>query len=444
MSRHFEAVLGAALLSMAPLAPVSAQLGSYNPEPGPQETVAIRNATVFPMDGDPITAGTVVFSSGKIVAIGSDVEVPGDARLIDGTGLFVYPGMMDAGTSMGLAEITQGAAGTVDRAETGNWNPNVKALWGIDPHSAHIGVTRVVGITHVISRPTGGILAGKAALINMGGYTATGMAVVPEIATVIQLPGQRGRFGRFGGESSDNGGSSGMSPLDSLRMILDDARAYGKAEAAYAADSTLPRPTTDLKLASLQAVLAGTMPAIFPAQSESDIRKAVEFAESEEIRPVILGGRDSWRMTDYLVEHDVPVVFTGVLDLPPRDDDPYDAMYHAPVVLREAGVKFAIASGEPNPDVRNLPYHAGMAAAFGLDHDDAIKAVTIWPAEIFGVGGQLGTIAPGKIANLVVTDGDLLEAHTNTRYLFIDGRNVPLATKHSELYDHFKNRKLPQ
>src|ERR1019366_5120404 len=138
--------------------------------------------------------------------------------------------------------------------------------------------------------------------------------------------------------------------------------------------------------------------------------------------------------------HDVPVIVTSVMALPSREDDPYDGNYSSPGKLAAAGVRFAIAAGEPNPDLRNLPFVAGMAAAFGLSKDDALKSVTLWPAQIFGVGDKLGSIEVGKIANIVVTDGDLLEAKTNTRYLFIDGRQVPLDNKHTTLYTEFKDR----
>lgn len=432
--------------TLLPAAPAAAQLGSYNPAPGPRATVAIRGARIVPVGGAEIPNGTIVIDNGVIAAIGPDVTIPATARVIDGTGLSVYPGMMDAGTAMGLAEITQGANATVDNAETGNWNPNVQALWGIDPHSAHIGVTRVAGITHVVSRPGGSILAGQAALIHLAGYTVPDMAVVPRLATVIQLPGQGGGggFGRGGGGGGQGGGAQapeGRTPLDSLKQVLDDARAYGKALAARVADPALPRLTPDLALASLQPALAGEMPVLFPANTESQIKAAVEFAEEEELTPIILGGRDAWRMTEFLVEHEVPVIYTATLGMPVRDDDPYDAPYTAPARLREAGVTFAIASGESNPDVRNLPYHAGMAAAFGLDREDALRAVTLWPARIFGVDDRLGSLEVGKVANVVVTNGDILEPRTSTVHLFIDGRDVPLATKHTELYDTFKDRK---
>jgi imidazolonepropionase-like amidohydrolase len=330
----------------------------------------------------------------------------------------------------------------VDNVETGRFNPNAQAIWGINPHSAHIGVTRVAGVTHVISRPSGGLVSGQAALINLAGYTAPAMAVVPRMAMVIQLPssGGGGGFGGGGG-GGGNAQAARTAALDSLEQLLDDAEAYGRAMEAAARDASLPRPTTDIILASLVPVVRGEMPAMFPAETQADIRAAVEFARKRKIKPIIVGARDAWRMTAFLKEHDVPVVFARTMSLPTRDDDPYDAQYAAPAALAAAGVRFAIASGEPDPDIRNLPYVAGMASAFGLDRDAALRAVTLSPAEIFGVADRLGSLEVGKMANLVVTDGDLLEARTNTRYLFIDGRNVPVTSKHTELFDTFKDRK---
>jgi imidazolonepropionase-like amidohydrolase len=431
------------LMTAGLASPAAAQLGSYNPEPGPRANIVIRGARIVPVSGPEIPVGNLVISDGRIQAIGANAAIPAGAEVIDGTGLSVYPGMMDAGTSMGLLEIEQGANATIDNVEVGRFNPNAQALWGIDPHSAHIGVTRVAGITHVISRPSGGIVSGQAALINLAGYTAPSMAVVPSVAMVMQLPSTGGGGRGFGGgaPATTTTSPSGLTAIDSLKRLLDDAEAYARAVTAYTRDNTLPRPTTDLSLAALGAVIRGEMPVIFVAESEADIKAVVSFAKERNIKPIILGGRDSWRMTDYLKEHDVAVLFSHTLTLPSREDDPYDANYSAASKLSAAGVRFAITSGEPNPDVRNLPYVAGMAAAFGLSPQDALRAVTLSPAEIFGVADRLGSLEVGKIANLVVTTGDLLEARTDTRHLIIDGRVVPLGTKHSQLNDTFKNRR---
>ncbi|AHG88273.1 amidohydrolase [Gemmatirosa kalamazoonensis] len=442
--------LAAVVAALAPaLAPVAAraQLGSYNPPPGPQGTFAITHARIVPVSGAEIPNGTVVISGGKIQAVGANVAVPNGAQVIDATGLSVYPGMMDAGTSIGLQEIPQGAASTVDIAETGNFNPNAQAFFGINPHSAHVGVARVVGITHVLSHPTGGVISGQAALINLAGSTVPQMAVEPRAAMVIELPragfggGRRGGFAAFAGaQNQQEVARTRQLQLDSLKSMLKDAAAYGDVQDAYAKDKSIPRPKQDVVLASLVPAVRGQMSVLFVADRANDIREAVAFAEENKLKPVILGGRDAVQVAAFLKQHDVPVLLGGVMDLPSREDDPYDVNYAAPAKLAAAGVRFAITSGDLGSEVRNLPYTAGMAAAFGLSKDNALKSVTLWPAQILGVGDRLGSLEPGKIANVVVTTGDILEARTDTKYLFIDGRPVPLDTKHSELYKQFKDR----
>ena len=440
---------GASVLALASICAGSAaaQLGSYNPPAGPQGTYVIKNAKIFPMTGPMIANGTVVISGGKIQAVGANVAAPAGAQVIDASGLSVYPGMMDAGTSLGLSEIPEGARSTVDVSEVGSFNPNVQAIYAINPHSAHVGVTRVVGITHVVSRPSGGVLSGQAALINLIGSTPPQMTINPRIAMVAELPrsgfGGRGRGGQAAAQTAANTQditSATQRQLDSLRQMLRDAVAYGNAQDAYAKDKTLPRPKSDVVLASLVAATRGQQPIMLLADRAADIRAAVTFAAEMHLKPIIVGGRDAWQIAPFLKEKNVPVLMTGVMQLPSREDDPYDVNYSAPGKLAAAGVKFAITSGDEGSSVRNLPYVAGMAAAFGLSKDDALKSVTLWPAQIFGVGDKLGSLEAGKMANLVVTDGDLLEARTNTKFLFIDGRPVPLDTKHTALYTEFKDR----
>jgi imidazolonepropionase-like amidohydrolase len=429
-------------------APAAGQLGVFNPPPGPQGTFAIRGAKIVPVSGPEIANGTVVISGGKIQAVGASVAVPNGATIIDGTGLSVYPGMTDAGTTMGLSEIPQGANATVDVAETGNFNPNAQAFFGVNPHSAHFGVARVVGITNVLSHPTGGVLSGQATLLNLAGSTVPEMAVVPRAALVVELPragfgGRRGGrgFAAFAGaQNTQDVNRTRQLQLDSLRTMLKDAAAYGDVIDAYAKDRSLPRPRQDVVLASLVPAVRGQMPALFVADRANDIREAVTFAEENKLKPIILGGRDAWQIAPFLKQHNVPILLASTMELPSREDDPYDVNYSAASKLAAAGVRFAITSGDAGSEVRNLPYTAGMASAFGLSKDDALKSVTLWPAQILGVGDRLGSIEPGKIANLVVTDGDLLEARTNTKYLFIDGRQVPLDTKHTELNAQFKDR----
>ena len=435
----------ALLITAAAASTAGAQLGSHNPMPGARGTYAITNAKIVTVSGADIERGTVVISDGRIAAVGANVAVPAGATTIDAKGGTVYPGMMDAGTSMGLSEIPQGAASTVDISEAGSFNPNAQAIYGLNPHSAHVGVTRVVGITHVASMPTGGIISGQAAIVNLAGWTPPEMQVVPKAALVINLPrsGFAGRgFGGFGGQQQNTQDAARLRErqLDSLRQLLRDAEAYGKAIDAADKDKSLPMVKRDVVLASLIPAIRGQMPVIFTADRVTDIRAAVTFANEMKLKPIILGGGDAWQIADFLKQNDVPVIVSSVLQMPRREDDPYDVNYSSPSKLQRAGVRFAISSGDEGAEVRNLPYVAGMAAAFGLPKTEALKAVTLYPAQIMGVADRFGSIEAGKVANLVVTDGDILEARTNTTYLFIDGRPVPLSTKHTDLYNLFKDR----
>ena len=440
--RIAAAVAAAALAMLAPVA-AHAQFGVANPPAGPQGTFAITNAHIFPVSGPEIPKGTVVISGGKITAVGANVSVPSGAKVIDATGLSVYPGMMESSTQVGLAEINQGAESTIDDAEVGNFNPNSQAFYGFNPHSAIIAVSRVVGITQIVSAPISGVISGQAALMRMEGSTAPEMSMVQDIGMVVTLPGSGGRAA--GSAALAVVAAATPRPqrqqMDSLKALIANTRAYIKAWDAYNANKTLPRPEHDVVLESMMAMVQGKQVVMFNANSEADIRKAVEFADSQQLKPVIVGGHDSYTMTDYLKAHHVPVILTGVRALPATEDEPYDVNFSTPGKLAAAGVQFAIASGEEPPNIRDLPYVAGEAAGFGLSKDDALKSVTLWPAQIFGVADQVGSLDVGKAANLVVTTGDLLEPRTDTKYLFIDGRPVPLTTRHTELYDAFKDRK---
>ena len=409
-------------------------------------TFAIRNARIVTVSGADIENGTVVIRDGKIEAVGTNVNVPAGAQSIDGRGLSVYPGMIDAGTNMGLVEVPQGANGTVDTSEVGELNPNAKAITAVNPHSAHIAVTRAEGITNTLTAPTGGLISGQATLINLLGTAPKEMAVVPQFALVINYP----RIG-FGGGGF--GGFQGPPPnlaetltanerqIEQIRKMLRDAEAYGRAQEAYEKDKTLPRPDHNVVLEPLVPYVRGERPVIFRADREAEIRGAIKFADEMKLKAIILGGNDAWRVGSLLKEKNVPVILTGIFSLPSREDDAYDVLYENAAKLQQAGVRFAISTGDAGPEVRNLAQYAGMAAAYGLSKADAVKAVTLYPAQIMNVADRLGSIEPGKMANLVVTDGDLLEIRTHIRYLFIDGRPVVLSSRHTELNDAFKNRK---
>ena len=410
-----------------------------------QGVYLIRNARIVTVSGPVIEQGSLLIRSGKIEAVGT-ATAPADAQVIDASGLTVYPGMIDMGTSLGLVEISSGAPGTVDLAEIGDMNPDAQAIVAINPHSAHFGVTRVAGVTSALSLPRGGIITGQAALVNLDGTTPREMAVIPSAALIINFPhviarGDSEFFTPSQPTNINEAISTRNKQVEQLRKILRDAEGYGRAQDAYARDPSLPRPDQSVVLASLVPFVRGERPVIFNADRETEIRAALRFADEMHIQhPIILGGNDAWKVTALLKAHDAPVILTGVLDLPLREDDFYDTLYTNAARLEQAGVRFCISTGDTGAHVRDLPFQAGMAASFGLPRDEALKAVTLYPAQIIGVADRMGSIETGKLANLVITEGDLLEARTHVRYLFIAGRQIPLVSRHTELYEQFKSR----
>jgi imidazolonepropionase-like amidohydrolase len=441
-----------ALFVSATLTEAQLNSGAQENVQGKAGTFAIKNARIVTVSGQTIENGTVVIRDGKIAAVGgAETSVPSGAEVIDGKGLSVFPGMIDAGTAMGLNEIPLGAPGTSDITEIGDFNPNAKAIIAVNPYSAHINVTRINGITAVLSMPRNNMIAGQAAVLNLVGSTPYEMAVVPQFGLVVNFP----RIAQFGGGGFGGGGFGGQQidfseavrqrdrRLEQLKQIFRQAADYGKAQDAYAKDPTLPRPPVDTKMADMQPYVRGEKPVIFVAERERDIRAAVKFADEMKLKAILFGGSDAGKTASLLKEKNIPVIFTNIYALPVLDDSNYDSLFEVPGLLQKAGVKFCVSTGEDGPEVRDLPYHAGLSAAFGLTPEEALKAVTLYPAQILGVADKMGSIEVGKLANIVVADGDILEPRTNIKYLFINGRNIPLTSRHTELYEQFKDRKLP-
>jgi imidazolonepropionase-like amidohydrolase len=409
----------------------------------PAPTYVIRNAHIVTVSGADIENGTIVVSGGRITAVGASASVPAGAQEIDARGLTVYPGMIDLGTNMGLVEVPTGAPGTVDSQELGEMNPNIAAVWSINPSSTHIAVTRVDGVTSVLSLPEGGIISGQAVFINLAGSSPREMAVVSEAALVIQFP-RIGGGGFFQAQQAVTPDAITQRDrrLEDIRRLLRDAEAYGRAQDAYRNNpKSVSRPVTDLKLAALVPYARGERPVIFRAEREREIRGAIRLAEEMKLKPIIIGASNGGKMAAFLKEHNVPVILDGVMNLPLREDDAYDSLFENAANLQAAGVRFCISTGDSGAQVRDLPFTAGMAAAFGLSKAEALKSVTLYPAQIMGVADRMGSIEQGKIANLVIADGDMLEARTNIRYLFINGRQIPLVSRHTMLNDQFKDRK---
>ena len=411
------------------------------------ETLAIQGGTVYPVSAESYV-GNVVITDGIIVAAGPDAQVPADSRVIDASGLHVYPGMIDAMSQLGLLEVGAVPA-TDDQAEMGLYNPHLQAATAIHPASELIPVARANGITHTVVTPEvdDGVIAGQAALVNLDGWTVEEMAIDPSVAMVISWPEivtRRFDFATFSMKESafKEAKEKAEEKQKELREWFEAARHYQQA-----AEAGSSRLEVDLKLAALARVLNGEKPVIMQADSKRDIEAAVEFAESLGLRMILAGGREAWQVKDMLAEKGIPVILGIVQSLPREDDDPYDMPFRNPGELAAAGVKIAFASGAgggfgpggPHSS-RTTPYEAATAVGFGLSADDALKALTLWPAEFLGVGDQLGSIEAGKIGNLIVTDGNPLEITTQVFNLVINGREVSTDNQHRDLYEKYRAR----
>jgi imidazolonepropionase-like amidohydrolase len=420
---------------LAALAVLAAPLAAARPEGA--RPIAITNARIVPVVGAEIPRGTILIEDGRIAAIGADVAVPTGAQVIDATGLRAYPGMIDGYSSLGLVEISAVAA-TVDNRETGRINPQARALEAIRYDSMHIPISRSNGITAAIVAPAGGFVSGVSCLLKLDGWTNREMAVKPAAALHVELPGLRAaRGGQAGGRRGAPPQADGPALLAELKGLLDAARAYEKRRDAASADRRLALPGYDETSESLLPVVKGELPLMISVHGEKDIRAAIKFVRDENIQAVFYGVEQGFKVAGELAEARIPVVLGSLYDLPPVWEDGYDALFRNPGIMAKAGVKIAFSSSSASV-AKDLPYHAAKAAAFGLDRGEALKAVTINTAEIFGVAGTMGSLEKGKAANIVLADGDILELRTNIAKVFIDGRETDLSNRYTELLEKFK------
>lgn len=419
-------------LLLAGLAPLAA------PAPVTAQTYAIQGGTVHTLAGESFV-GTVVVRNGHILAVGENVSVPAGAEVVDATGKHVYPGMFDAITGLGLTEIGA-VAMTNDSREQGNFNPHLQAATAIHPATEHIPVARANGITITMAAPQGGngAIAGQASLIGLDGWTVEEMQIDPGAAMVINYPslgGGGGRFGRFGG--SQTSWSDQQERYEEAVSRLDEFMEAGRRyHQVTTAGADLPR---DLKNEAMAKVVNREMPVLLSANGERNIRNAVEWAQRQEIDFVITGGREAWRIADWLAENEVGLILSPTQSMPSGPDEAYDEAYTNPAKLHAAGVKIAFATFSSS-DSRTLPYEAAQAVPYGLPHEVALAAVTKNAAEMLGLDDRIGTIEEGKIANIMITDGDPLEIQTQVTDLFILGRGVSLDNKHKTLYEKYRAR----
>ena len=414
------------------------------------QSIIIRNVTVHPVTSPEIEGGSVLIVDGKIAGIGSDIQAPG-AQVFDGQGMHLYPGLINAGTNVGLAEISS-IRDTVDLDEIGIFNPQLKAEVAFNPTSEHIQIVRAAGITTVLSLPSSGgeefgspnattpMITGQAALMHLDGWTWEEMALKRGAALDLLFP-------IIPSVPRRQPVTTGTPPrtypdlereykvkLEQLSTFFEDARRYAKATSAGAPDFE-----PDPKLEAMIPVIEGKRPILVRAAKERAIKDAVEFADKEKVKIIIADPHDLGSTLDLLAKRGIPVVLGQTLSLPLKEDDAYDSQYSLPSQLFKAGAKFCFATFDVE-FARNVAFQAATAVAFDLPQEEALKSVTIRAAEIFGVADQIGSIEKGKVADLILTDGDPLQATTSIKAEFIAGRLVSLESHHTRLYEKWKDR----
>jgi len=396
-------------------------LNAQIPAPPQQQTVAITGAKIHTITGDVINNGVILFEDGVITAVGTDIEIPEDADHYDGSGKHIYPGLIHAYTNMGLTEI--GAVDvTSDFNEHGTINPNVRAEKAFHPESEHIPVARSHGIAVALSSPGGGTISGLSAAMMMDGWTWEGMTLRAPIGLMINWP-----------VITDNDNNA-RKQLREIKDALEKARAYLKARTA----SNDHR--TDMRWEAMIPVLRQEIPVVVQANTAQQIEDAITWGESENVRLVILGGRDAQFAADQLRVKEIPVIITPVLSSPSRPWQGYDEIYTHASKLYEAGIQFAITGEYGSANAMRLRHHAATAAGYGLPAAEALKAITLYPAEIFGLSDRIGSLEEGKDATLIITDGELLDIRTTVEQMFIQGRKIDMADKQKNLFERYREK----
>jgi imidazolonepropionase-like amidohydrolase len=410
---------------------------------------------IHTLTGEPIQDGTIVFDKGRITELGPRMAPPESAEVIDLQGRHVYPGLIEAHSQLGLTEIGS-TRSTIDSSETGNLNPNVSAHVAVNPDSELIPVTRANGVLLALSAPVGGLVSGKASVIQLDGWTWEQMTLKPNAALVVNWPagseGGRGRGplppGLVPGQPPVPGQTPGPAnagdsprertdPLKSLRDLFDQTRVYQKAREANPAGQPF-----DSRLNAMISVVAGEVPLLVNADRTDRIQSAVAFSVEQGVKIIVLGGYDAVQCAELLKQYNVPVIIDAVHKDPRRDHEDYDASYTLPARLLKSGVRFCISgSGRSETwNTRNLAYQAATAAAYGLPYEEALKSVTVYPAEILGIADRVGTLEKGKDATLFVSDGDPLETHTQISAAWIQGRRVQLSNRHTRLFEKYQEK----
>jgi len=397
------------------------------------QTIAITGGKVYPVSGPVIENGTVVITNGKISAVGANVPIPAGAQRIDATGKIVTPGFVNSSTQLGVQEIAA-VSNTQDASARGR--DNIAAaftVWeGLNPNSVLLAPARKEGITSFVIIPTGGLVAGQAALVDVVPGTTTDMIIRAPVAMVAEI-----------GDPQSAGLGSRGELIVKLRELLEDTKYFQAHRDAFDRAQTRPFSASRLDLQAMIPVVEGRLPLLVTVDRESDIDASIRMARDYNIKLIIGGGAEAWMMADKLAAARVPVL-TGAMNNIPAGFAALGQRQENPGLLRKAGVGVALIGNAGGGDeeafnVRNLKQEAGNAVSYGMTWDDALRSVTLAPAEFFGAADRVGSLQPGREGNVVVWSGDPFEFTTRVEHVFVRGREYNEKTRQDLLIERYRN-----
>ena len=411
------------------------------------ESILYKAAAIHTADRGTIKGGQLLVTNGRIAAVGRDFDVPANTKFVDLGQLQFYPGLIAATTSLGLTEINAVRA-TQDTTEVGEFTPDVEAWISVNPDSELIPVARANGFTHALVVPMGGTVTGNSGLIKTAGWGVEDMTIQPRAALHIWWPdfnlNIRPKTALRNPDSYKSPGDQAKERQKKLKAIdrfFDEAEAYAKARATEGKFQKVPAWEATL------GAISGKQPIMVHANYERQIRSAVAWGKRRGYRIIIAAGLDAWRVADLLAKEKVPVVMDSTFRLPQRDTDPHDVNFRAAGVLHKAGVPVAhsVKMGSWGAsEIRNVVYAAARSMSYGLPREAALQSITLQPAKMLGVGERLGSLTPGKEATFIAVEGDLFDIRAKVKKMWIAGQSVRLESRHTRLYEKYKNRPKPK
>ena len=407
------------------------------PAPNQDHPILIQGGTIHTISHGILENADILFVDGKITSVGHNLDIPAEAEIIDASGQHVFPGLISAGSTLGLQEIGAVRA-TRDYAEVGAVNPNVRANVSYNPDSELIPITRSNGILLALSVPRSGLISGTSSLMMLDGWTWEDATLMHPVGLHLFWPSMNIPKPKPGKQKEKKDKDSRLKSIQEIDDLIQESRAYAQLKATGS-----PSFKHNLRLEGMLPVITGDIPMFIHANEVRQIEAAVYWAERQSVKMVLVGGKDSWRVTQLLKDREIPVIYTQTHSTPMRRFEQYDQAFITPSQLYAAGIKFCISNSESpfqTPHIRNLPYHAAKAASYGLSWKEALRSITLSTAEILGVEDQVGSLEASKDATFFIADGDILDIRTQVNMAFVQGRRVDLSDRHKTLYSKYRNK----